>query len=95
MWAEHDFADIVSSKTEFIKGINYYRDWIKHTNPTHEEAIEIEDWQAFFSVQRATIAYLRLLKSGAVGPRSSITPVGEWFKANCKRIEVILGLPPE
>lgn len=95
LWEGHDLTAIVPDKAAFIKGINYYRDWLKHTSKDHEAVVEIEDWHAFFSVQRAIIAYGRLLESGAVPPRPSITPVGEWFLANCKRIETQLGLLPE
>jgi hypothetical protein len=95
MWAEHDYSDLVADKKEFIAVLNLYRDWVKHTNEKHEDFIDIEDWQAFFSLQRAAIAYMRLFDYGVVPPRQSLTALGEWFEANQARIEHILGLEPE
>ena len=60
MWAENDYSDLVKDKKEFVKEINIFRDWVKHTSDAHADTIEIEDWQAYWYLQRASLAYMRL-----------------------------------
>jgi hypothetical protein len=95
MWEEFDFTDLVANKKEFIATINMFRDWVKHTHETHADTMEIEDWQAYYSLQRAALAYMRLMDRKAVPPRRSIMHLGKWHEANKARIEAILGLEPE
>lgn len=92
IWDAEDVKDIVADKKEFFVALNIYRDWVKHTNDRHDEEVDLQDWQAFFYVQRAVLAYGRLLDLGIVGPRHSVLQLGKWHEANEKRIEGILGL---
>jgi hypothetical protein len=55
----------------------------------------LEDWQAYYPLQRAALAYVGLFDLKAVLRRQSITRLGEWHVANEARIEAILGLERE
>jgi hypothetical protein len=85
-WDETDFKDLVATKKEYIKVLNFFRDWIKHYNPGHPPEVEIQEPHVVLGVMRACFAQAAYTQQG----RPSVAQFSQWFASNYERIDAMI-----
>lgn len=85
-WDKTDFKDLVEKKKDYIRVLNFFRDWIKHHNTDHPVEVEIEEPHVVIAVMRACLAQGRYTQQG----RRSVAQFLHWHKENVDRIDAMV-----
>jgi hypothetical protein len=85
-WDKTDFKDLVAKKKDYIRALNFFRDWIKHHNTDHPVEVEIQEPHVVLGVMRACFAQAAFTQQG----RRSVAQFIRWFKENVDRIDAMV-----
>ena len=85
-WEKTGFKDLITKKKDYIRVLNHFRDWVKHSGKNHPMEIEIEEPHVVLSVMRAMLAQEAYTKEG----RPSVTNFRIWYVDNIDRINSIV-----
>lgn len=86
LWNKTDFSDLVKDKKGYIKALNFFRDWIKHSNKEHPAEIEIQEPHVVIALMRAVHSHATYTKQG----RYSVAKFLAWYQENEERINIIV-----
>lgn len=82
-WDKTDFKDLVQKKKDYIRVLNFFRDWIKHHSTEHDDEIEIQEPHVVIAVMRACLAQATYTQQG----RRSVAQFMQWYEENIERID--------
>ncbi|MDX2220912.1 MAG: hypothetical protein SF172_17985 [Burkholderiales bacterium] len=90
-WEKTELKDLITEKRDFVKVLNFFRDWIKHTNPEHDAEVELQEPHVVLYILRAVHAYSDLTEKG----RPSVGKFLHWYEQNKTRLDEIVDKWPD